>query len=50
MGLLDISSVGFPGFGSMIIQETFHWPGNYPVLNILLKMRVIAFVPTSGKF
>jgi hypothetical protein len=32
----------------MIIWETFLWPGNYPVLNILLKMRVIAFLPTSG--
>ena len=32
----------------MIIWETSHWPGKYPVLNILLNMRVIALNPTSG--
>jgi len=34
----------------VIIRETFHWPGKYPVFNILLNMRVIALVSTSGNF
>ena len=32
----------------MIIWETFHWPGKYPVLKTLLNIWVIALIPISG--
>ena len=32
----------------MIVWETFHWPGKYPVFKMLLNIWVIALIPTSG--
>ena len=32
----------------MIIWESFHWPGKYPVLKTLLNIWVISLIPISG--
>ena len=49
IGLQDFtSSAGLPGLSIVIIWDTFHRPGKYPVRKMLSYMYVIADNPTSG--